>query len=261
VLEVITVPNQRRPRVGRAPTGSTQRPWLPQHARHCPVLEAGSALGLLVFPPLRDNEAFQVRYLQDNSYRFSFYVTDATGQAELIFAVGSKPSAGGGGQLADELIFRSEKHAVGDAEMRALRDALLTNLDTPPGVIGVRGAVDFKTPEGWDTVYTGVTNQTQPPHIPVLTVRVQTDWFAHNSEFRYVLQPGDVLSASGTSPVGQVFFLPREEIKLVAAGDEQVAAFRAAQQTFWEEKAGDTLVAPYGIAYSPRYRKVSRHAT
>ena len=261
MLEVITLPNQRRPRVGRAPASSTQRPWLPQHARHCPVLEAGSALGLLVFPPLRDNEAFQVRYLQDNSYRFSFFLTDATGQAELIFAIGSTPSAGGGGHLADELLYRNQEQPIGDAEMRALRDALVTNLDTPPGGVGVRGAVDFKTPEGCDTVYTSVTNQTQPPHIPVLTVRVQTDWFAHNTEFRYVLQPGEVLSASGTAPVGQVFFVPREEPKLVNANDEQMAAFRSAQQAYWEEKAGDTLVAPYGIAYSPHYRKVSRHAT
>jgi hypothetical protein len=225
------------------------------------VLESGSALGVLVFPPLTEHESFQVRYLHGNTYRFSFFVTNPAGQSDLVFAIGSTPSAGGAGQIADELVFRGEMYDIGDAEMRALKDAVFTNLDTPPGGIGVRGAVDFKTPGGWDTVYMGVTNQPQPPHVPVLTVRVQTDWFAHNTEFRYLLQPGDVLSVSGAAPVGQVFFVPREEVRLTGAGDTEVAAFRAAQQRYWQEKATDTLVAPYGMAYSPHYRKLSRQAT
>jgi hypothetical protein len=95
--------------------------------------------------------------------------------------------------------------------------------------------------------------------VPVLTVRVQTDWFPHNTEFRYVLQAGDVLSATGTAPVGQAFFLPREEPVLAEANDGQIAAFRRAQQEYWQGKAADTLVAPYGLAYSPHYRKISRH--
>jgi hypothetical protein len=225
------------------------------------VLESGSALGVLVFPPLTERESFQVRYLHGNTYRFSFFVTDAAGQADLVFAIGSTPSAGGAGQIAEELVYRGDTYEVGDAEMRALKEAVFTNLDTPPGGIGVRGAVDFKTPDGWDTVYAGVTNQAQPPHVPVLTVRVQTDWFAHNTEFRYLLQPGDVLSVSGSAPVGQAFFVPREEVRLTGANEADVQAFRVAQQRYWQEKAQDTLVAPYGMAYSPHYRKMSRQAT
>ena len=28
---------------------------------------------------------------------------------------------------------------------------------------------------------------------PMLIVRVETDWYAHDSEFRYVLQPGEAI--------------------------------------------------------------------
>jgi hypothetical protein len=42
-MEVRLYPNSRRPGVGMKPRRESQRPLLPQHARHCPVLEAGSA--------------------------------------------------------------------------------------------------------------------------------------------------------------------------------------------------------------------------
>jgi hypothetical protein len=230
---------------------------MPQHARLCPVLEAGSALGYLVYPPLAENESYQMRYLPGNSFRFSFYVNDANGNADLVFVVTTTPSAGGG-LMTDDLVYHNREYGMKDEAIRALRDALVVNLDTPPGAVGLRGAVDFRTPDGWDTVFTGVVNQPQPPHVPVLSVRVQTDWYAHNTEFRYLLQPGEGVSATGTAPVGQVFFVPREEISLREASDDDVAQFRAAQREYWEEKARDQLTAPYGLNYSPHYRKLSR---
>jgi hypothetical protein len=257
VSEVTILPSQRRPHAGRQPTSEARRPWLPQHARLCPVLEAGSALGYLVFPPLQDNESYQVRYLPDNTFRLSFYVADPQGSAHLAFAISTTPSAGAG-LMTDELVYHDKAFDMDDATIRGLKDALIVNLDTPPGGVGLYGAFDFRTPEGWDTVYTAVMNQPQPPHVPALSVRVQTDWYAHATEFRYVLQPGDGVSATGASPVGQVFFVPREEVTLRQAAREEVAAFRAAQRRYWEEKAADQLIAPYGIKYSPHYRTSSR---
>jgi hypothetical protein len=201
-----------------------------------------------------------VRYLQGNSYRFSFFVNDNTGKPDLVFAISSTPSAGGGGLMADDLAYRDQHYSIGDEEIRALKDALIVNLDTPPGAIGVRGAVDFLTPEGWDTVYCGVLNQPEPPHLPVLSVRVQTDWYAHNTEFRYVMQPGDVFSAGGSAPVGQVFFVPREDVHLQDASEADAVRFRSSQRDYWEAKAEDQLTAPYGLRYSPHYRKMSRVA-
>lgn len=258
MAEVTALPNQRRPRAGRMPVAEARRPWLPQHARLCPVLEAGSALGYLVYPPLEDTESYQVRYLPGNVFRFSFYVNDSQGGAKLVFAIATTPSAGGGGLLADDLVYRDPSCGMADADIRRLKDALVVNLDTPPGGVGLRGAADFRTPQGWDTVYMGVLNQPQPPCVPVLSVRVQTDWYAHNTEFRYVLQPGESVSATGAAPVGQVFFVPREEVRLREASDSDIAHFRADQQAYWQEKAGDQLTAPYGIRYSPHYRKRSR---
>ena len=49
-MEVSLFPNPRRPGIGLKPRREAQRPLLPQHARHCPVLEAGSSLGFLVYP-------------------------------------------------------------------------------------------------------------------------------------------------------------------------------------------------------------------
>jgi len=258
VLDVTMLPNQRRPGVGRAPHSEARRPWMPQHARLCPVLEAGSALGFLVYPPLAENESYQMRYLPGNSFRFSFFIEDSNGNPDLVFAVTTTPSAGGGGLMADDLAYHDREYGMKDEAIRALKDALVVNVDTPPGAVGLRGATDFRTPEGWDTVYTGVLNQPQPPYVPVLSVRVQTDWYPHNTEFRYLLQPGEVISASCAAPVGQVFFLPREDATLREATDDDVSWFRAAQREYWEEKARDRLTAPYGLNYSPHYRKLSR---
>jgi hypothetical protein len=43
-MEVRLFPNSMRPDTGLKPRRESQRPLLPQHARHCPVLEAGSAM-------------------------------------------------------------------------------------------------------------------------------------------------------------------------------------------------------------------------
>ena len=88
------------------------------------------------------------------------------------------------------------------------------DLGTPPGAVTLRGATNFQTPSGWDTVYTPVFNAIERPAPPMLVVRVETDWYMHESEFRYVLQPGEGISGQRTMPIGQVFFVPREEITL-----------------------------------------------
>lgn len=258
MVEVTILPNHRRPGIGRKPAAVAQRPWLPQHARLCPVLEAGSALGVLVHAPLEDAESYQVRYLPDHSFRLSFFVADGLGSPDIVFTVRTVPSAGGGVLMADELTYLNKEYGIDEQSVRRLKDALIVNLDTPPGGVGLRGAVDFRTPDGWDTVYTGVLNHAAPPQAPALSVRVQTDWYAHNTEFRYLLQPGAMISASGAAPVGQVFFVPREEVRLREASERDIAAFRADQQQYWQEKAADQVSAPYGIRYSPHYRKQSR---
>jgi len=72
-MEVRTFSNSARPGVGLPPRRESQRPLLPQHARHCPVLEAGSALGFLVYPPLETFESFFIGFYGEGRYQFIYY--------------------------------------------------------------------------------------------------------------------------------------------------------------------------------------------
>jgi len=174
-MEVRLFSNPSRPGVGCKPRRESLRPLLPQHARHCPVLEAGSALGYLVYPSLADNESFHIEFQGEGRYQFT-YALNVSGSWHTVFGV--------------TLILP------------------IGSMGTPPGAIALRGATNFQTPRGWDTVYTPVFNQIERPIAPMLVVRVETDWYAHDTEFRYVLQPGEGIPGAYNMPIGQVFFVP-----------------------------------------------------
>ena len=71
------------------------------------------------------------------------------------------------------------------------------DLGTPAGGITLRGATNFQTPPGWDTVYTPVFNMIERPFAPMLVIRVETDWYRARN--RIPLRPaagrGDQLRA------------------------------------------------------------------
>src|SRR5947207_8202439 len=73
-MEVRLFPNSTRPGVGMKPRRESQRPLLPTHSRHCPVLEAGSAAGFMVYPPLEPNESFHIEYQGEGQYQFVYPV-------------------------------------------------------------------------------------------------------------------------------------------------------------------------------------------
>ena len=122
----------------------------------------------------------------------------------------------------------------------------------------LRGATAFQTPDGWDTVYSPVLNMIERPMAPMLVIRVETDWYPHETEFRYVLQPGEGVSGSHTIHIGQVMFVPREEFGMRACTDEELAAIRQSQSEFSREKAAAKMNTAYGLAYSPHYLRQSR---
>ena len=122
----------------------------------------------------------------------------------------------------------------------------------------MRGAHSFQTAAGWDTVYTPIFNMIERPVAPMLIVRIETDWYAHDTEFRYVLQPGEGMSLSHTLPIGQVVFVPREEIALRDGTDEERAAFHASMDEFSGGKAASKQTTPYGLQVSPHYLRESR---
>src|SRR6185295_8862967 len=98
-----------------------------------------------------------------------------------------------------------------------------------------------------------VFNMIERPLAPMLVVRVETDWYMHETEFRYVLQQGEMYSAAHSLPIGQVFFVPREEVALEDCTETELAEIRHAQDEFSRDKAAVTMTTPYGVPYSPHY--------
>ena len=259
-MEVKIYSNFSRPGVGLKPRQESQRPLLPQHSRHCPVLEAGNALGFLVHPPLKENEAFYVEYRGDGRYEFKYFMSNAAGAWGPIFSVTWTLPIGSIGMMREEVQFASPDPGVTeDGALRMARAFVVPeDFGTPPGAITLRGAYNFKTPTGWDSVYTPVLNLVDRPIAPMLIVRVETDWYAHQTEFRYVLQPGEGLPGSHTLPIGQVHFVPREEVELVECNQKDLEEIRRAREEFSKGKAAHKTTTRFGLEFSPHYARESR---
>jgi hypothetical protein len=259
-MEVRIFSNSSRPGVGLKPRRESQRPLLPQHARHCPVLEAGSALGFLVYPPLEENEAFHVGYQGEGRYRFVYYVNPTGRKWEAVFSVAMVFPVGGIGMFRQEVTFLTRVPTTSheNALLMARTFFVPEDIGTPPGALSLRGAWNFQTPPGWDTVYTPIFNMIERPVAPMLIVRVETDWYVHETEFRYVLQPGEGISGERNMPIGQAFFVPREDINLRECSEGELAEIRESAEGFSREKAAVKLTTPYGLTYSPHYLRKSR---
>ena len=255
MVEVVVLPNRFRPGIGLPPARVGGRPWLPQHARHCPVLEAGSALGYLVYPSLRVDESLQILYA-NNKFQVTYFRERKPGQWDDVFQLTFSLGVGGGSYNLD-LAIKEGSEPPTEEEVNELCTAVILpqHFGQPTGALGLRGSVDFRTPKGWDTVYGAVVNEVSPPALSCLSVRVETDWYAHGTEFRYVLQPGDMFQVTATQPIGQVFFVPRDEIVLRDGSKEELAEFNRQRDAFEQEKAADKLSVPYGLRYSPAYQK------
>jgi SEC-C motif len=259
-MEVSLFPNPRRPGIGLKPHREAQRPLLPQHARHCPVLEAGNSLGFLVHPPLGDKESFQVDFEGEGRYRFVYSVNPTGGKWEPVFSVVFILPVGSIGATKEEVTMHipATPESKSTALLMARMFIVVEDLGTPAGAVTLRGAWNFQTPPGWDTVYTPIFNQIERPIAPMLVIRVETDWYVHDTEFRYVLQPGESISASHSLPIGQVVFVPREEITLREGTAAEIEARLKSAETFYREKTSTKLKTPYGLEYSPHYSRTSR---
>ncbi len=259
-MEIQLWPNAGRPGVGAKPRSESQRPLLSQHARHCPVLEAGNGLGYLVYPPLEKNEAYFVDYHGDGRYEFKYFMSNPKGGWDPYFSVTWKLPIGSVGRMQEDVAFAMRDPPV--TEEGAIRMArafvIPEDLGTPPGAVTLRGAYNFKTPQGWDTVYGPVLNMVDPPLAAMLVVRVETDWYAHHSEFRYVMQPGQGLPGSHSLPIGQVYFVPRGEIKLRDVNQKELEEINKNRKEFSREKVEQREATRYGFEYSPHYARQSR---
>lgn len=259
-MEVRLFPNTFRPGVGVKPKREGSRPLLPQHSRHCPVLEAGSAAGFMVYPALESHESFSIEFNGEGRYQFTYLVTGPTGSWGPVFAIAMTLPMGSIGVIREEVTFivRSTGLTAEDAKRVARAFIVPEDMGTPPGAVALRGAWNFRTPPGWDTVYTPVFNHIERPMAPMLVVRVETDWYPHDSEFRYVLLPGEGISGTRDLPIGQVMFVPREEITMRDCTERELEEIYAAKSEFFKEKAANRVKTPYGLYYSPHYLRESR---
>ena len=259
-MEVILFPNPLRPGIGLRPKKEAQRPMLPQHARLCPVLEAGSSLGALVYPALAENEQFHIGYEGEGLYQFGYSVNTTGKKWEKIFNINYQLSVGTIGMRKEEvqLVVTETPGFKETARTMARMFISVDDLGTPEGAVTLRGAFNFQTPSGWDTVYSGVTNNPARPVAPVLVTRVETDWYVHDSEFRYILTPGDIITVSHNLPVGQVFFVPREEVTYRDGTEQESTKRQKTSKAFFNEKATNKKTTPYGMEYSPVYQQMSR---
>ena len=171
--------------------------------------------------------------------QFTYFLNSPRGTWEPLFSLTVALPVGSIGMIKEEVAFMTPDPPISREEaMRVARTFIVPeDLGTPPGALALRAATNFQTPPGWDTVYTAVLNMIERPAAPVLVVRVETDWYAHETEFRYVLQPGEGISATHSMPIGQVFFVPREEITLRDCTEEELQAINQSAETFSREKA------------------------
>ena len=91
------------------------------------------------------------------------------------------------------------------------------DLGTPAGAVTLRGATNFRTPAGWDTVYTPVFNADRAA-CAADAGGPRRDRLVHARNgvpLRAAARRGDI--PARTMPIGQVFFVPREGITLPSA--------------------------------------------
>ena len=223
------------------------------------MLEAGSALGVMVYAPLEPKESLYVEYEGEGRYKFVYYLQTQDGKRTPLFQVTMSLSVGGVGMVKEEVTFIGAPMLSREAALAVARVFLVPeDMGTPPGAIALRGATNFQTPSGWDTVYTPIFNMIERPTAPMLVVRVETDWYAHETVFRYVLQAGEGITVEHSIPIGQVLFVPREQITMRPCTSEELNAIEESRQEFNRQKAAAVQQTSYGLSYSPHYLRQSR---
>jgi hypothetical protein len=73
-----------------------------------------------------------------------------------------------------------------------------------------------------------------------------------------VLQAGEGISVSPTLPIGQVLFVPREEVTFRDCSPSEIEAIEASRTAFNQHKAAASQPTSYGLTYSPHYLRQAR---
>ncbi len=73
-----------------------------------------------------------------------------------------------------------------------------------------------------------------------------------------MLQAGEGITVEHSIPIGQVLFVPREEVNLQTCSDAELKAWEDARQEFSKKKAATVQTTSYGLSYSPQYSRQSK---
>ena len=200
-----------------------------------------------------------VEHEGDGRYKFVYYLKTAGGRPTPLFQVTMSLPVGGVGMMKEEVAFVGAPMLSREAALAVMRAFLVPeDMGTPAGAIALRGATNFQTPPGWDTVYTPIFNMIERPVAPMLVVRVETDWYAHETEFRYVLQAGEGMTLEHNLPIGQVFSCRASRSRCGACTAAELESIEESRQEFHQQKGAVTQQTPYGLTYSPHYLRQSR---
>ncbi|MBI4201892.1 MAG: hypothetical protein HY532_02085 [Chloroflexi bacterium] len=243
---------------GRRPQRVATRPRLPQASLHCPVLGEGNRLGWVVYPNTRSSWEIErvpgylrVRHQasEHSDFAFDFLLMageDGSRMLELFPPEGVNPDP-----KCEERI-------------KAAMDKVFHSMQNPAGTVRLLTNCWFKTPEGWDSVWTGVTNLLEPPTPYAYTVRVQTDWYAGTAvtEMLYELRIGERFKVDPQTPIGMVLFVPRQEPEVEFLPYPEELQVETARQVAEKYQPGyqrtEREISPYNVWYG-RHQKPYTH--
>ena len=259
-MEVRVFGNTRRPGVGMSPRREGSRPLLPQHARHCPVLEAGSALGFMVYASLEPKESLYVEFEGDGRFKFVYYLQTQDGKRAPIFQVTMSLSVGGVGMMKEDVTFVGAPMLSREAALAVMRAFLVPeDMGTPTGRDRPSRRDEFP-----DAAWLGHGLLANPEHDRAAG-RADADQFASRPTGTRTrpssvtcCSRGRASRSSTASRSGRSSSCRANRSRCVNAPREELKTIEASRDEFHRHKTAATQQTSYGLSYSPHYLRQSR---
>jgi hypothetical protein len=255
-MDVRIFSNSGRPGVGQRPRREGQRPLLPQHARHCPVLVAGCALGFLVVPPLEPHDSAHIAYEGEGRYLVSFFLAAGGAKWDKVFTVAFQLAMGGIGAISEFVEFKKPELTDQNAINMAKAFIVPEDLGTPPGAISLCGATNFRRrPGGIRSTRRSSTDRTSGG---ADAGRARRNRLVRAPDRDSATCCSRVRRASATRCRSAGWPSCRADINLVDGTAEEQKGFSASIAAFFKEKGEHKVASPYGLQFSPAPAHESR---
>src|SRR4029077_12555111 len=115
-------------------------------------------------------EGYRIEYQGEGQYRFTFFAGPLGGTMVPIFSLELSLPIGGVGSMKEVVKIHAAEAPITAEFAREMARSFIAPEDcgTPAGAVALRGATNFQTPNGWDTVYSSVFNNIERPAAPIL---------------------------------------------------------------------------------------------